>query len=91
MNIPLRDEIGAVIGGEVADRDKRAGGMVVGGVLGAVLGHGIGDRMGDRDRVGMGHALKLGRAGVPVVWRRMVTPTTSPRAAMHGTAAARPR
>lgn len=59
---------GAVIGGQVAGRDERAVGMVVGGVLGAVLGHAIGDRMDDRDRACMGHALELGRAGVPVVW-----------------------
>jgi hypothetical protein len=72
-----RDEIGAVIGGvagaviggQVADRDQRAVGMVVGTVFGAVLGHAIGDRMDDRDRACMGHALELGRAGVPVVWR----------------------
>jgi len=72
-----RDEIGAVIGGvtgavigsRVADRDDRVVGMVVGGVLGAVLGHAIGDRMDDRDRACMGHALELGRPGVPVEWR----------------------
>ncbi|MEW6119043.1 MAG: glycine zipper domain-containing protein [Pseudomonadota bacterium] len=72
-----RDEIGAVIGGvtgavigsQVADRDDRVVGMVVGGVLGAVLGHAIGDSMDDRDRACMGHALELGRPGVPVVWR----------------------
>ncbi|HQT01215.1 MAG: hypothetical protein B7Y26_02830 [Hydrogenophilales bacterium 16-64-46] len=71
-----RDEIGAVIGGvtgvivgsQVADRDDRVVGMVVGGVLGAVLGHAIGDRMDDRDRACMGHALELGKPGVPVVW-----------------------
>lgn len=71
-----RDEIGAVIGGvtgaviggSVADRDDRVVGMVVGGVLGAVLGHAIGDHMDDRDRACMGHALELGRPGVPVVW-----------------------
>jgi surface antigen len=71
-----RDEIGAVIGGvtgavignQVADRDDRVVGMVVGGVLGAVLGHAIGDSMDDRDRACMGHALELGRPGVPVVW-----------------------
>lgn len=71
-----RDEIGAVIGGvtgavigsQVADRDNRVVGMVVGGVLGAVLGHAIGDSMDDRDRACMGHALELGRPGVPVVW-----------------------
>jgi len=33
-----RDEIGAVIGGQVANREDRVVGMVVGGVLGAVLG-----------------------------------------------------
>lgn len=72
-----RDEIGAVIGGvagavigsRVADRDNRVVGMVVGGALGAVLGHTIGDRMDERDRACMGHALELGRAGVPVQWR----------------------
>lgn len=64
-----RDEIGAVIGGQVADRDDRVVGMVVGGVLGAVVGHAIGDSMDDRDRACMGHALELGRPGVPVVWR----------------------
>jgi surface antigen len=71
-----RDEIGAVIGGvtgaviggQVASRDDRVVGMVVGGVLGAVLGHAIGDSMDDRDRACMGHALELGRPGVPVVW-----------------------
>ncbi|MCA1925040.1 MAG: glycine zipper 2TM domain-containing protein, partial [Thiobacillus sp.] len=71
-----RDEIGAVIGGvtgvivgsQVADRDSRVVGMVVGGVLGAVLGHAIGDRMDERDRACMGHALELGKPGVPVVW-----------------------
>jgi surface antigen len=72
-----RDEIGAVvggvtgavIGGHVAGRDDRVVGMVVGGVLGAVLGHAIGDSMDDRDRACMGHALELGRSGVPVAWR----------------------
>lgn len=72
-----RDEIGAVIGGvagavigrQVASRDDRVVGMVVGGVLGAVLGHAIGDSMDDRDRACMGHALELGRPGVPVEWR----------------------
>lgn len=71
-----RDEIGAVIGGvtgaviggQVADRDNRAVGMVVGGVFGAVLGHAIGDSIDDGDRACMGHALELGRPGVPVVW-----------------------
>jgi surface antigen len=71
-----RDEIGAVIGGvtgaviggQVADRDNRAVGMVVGGVFGAVLGHAIGDSIDHRDRACMGHALELGRPGVPVVW-----------------------
>ncbi|MBT9567530.1 MAG: glycine zipper 2TM domain-containing protein [Thiobacillus sp.] len=71
-----RDEIGAVIGGvsgavigsQVADREDRVVGMVVGGVLGAVLGHTIGDRMDARDRACMGHALELGRPGVPVEW-----------------------
>jgi surface antigen len=72
-----RDEIGAVLGGvtgavigsQVAGRDDRVVGMVVGGVLGAVLGHAIGDSMDDRDRACMGHALELGRPGVPVEWR----------------------
>ena len=72
-----RDEIGAVIGGvtgaviggRVADRGDRVVGMVVGGVLGAIVGHAIGDSMDDRDRACMGHALELGRPGVPVVWR----------------------
>lgn len=71
-----RDEIGAVIGGvtgaviggQVADRENRAVGMVVGGVFGAVLGHAIGDSMDNGDRACMGHALELGRPGVPVVW-----------------------
>jgi surface antigen len=71
-----RDEIGtviggvtgAVIGGQVADRDNRAVGMVVGGVFGAVLGHAIGDSLDHGDRACMGHALELGRPGVPVVW-----------------------
>ncbi|MHB1086057.1 MAG: glycine zipper 2TM domain-containing protein [Thiobacillus sp.] len=72
-----RDEIGAVIGGvtgaviggQVAGRGDRVVGMVVGGVLGTVLGHAIGDSMDDRDRACMGHALELGRPGVPVAWR----------------------
>ena len=71
-----RDEIGAVIGGvtgaviggQVAGRGDRVVGMVVGGVLGAVLGHAIGDSMDDRDRACMGHALELGRPGIPVEW-----------------------
>jgi surface antigen len=71
-----RDEIGAVIGGvtgaviggQVASRDDRVVGMVVGGVLGAVLGHAIGDSLDERDRACMGHALELGRPGVPVAW-----------------------
>ena len=71
-----RDEIGAVIGGvtgaviggQVASRDDRVVGMVIGGVLGAVVGHAIGDSMDNRDRACMGHALELGRPGVPVVW-----------------------
>ena len=71
-----RDEIGAaiggvtgaVIGGQVAGRDDRVVGMVLGGVLGAVVGHAIGDSMDERDRACMGHALELGRPGVPVVW-----------------------
>ncbi|WP_018079248.1 glycine zipper 2TM domain-containing protein [Thiobacillus denitrificans] len=73
-----RDEIGAVIGGvtgavigsQVAGRDDRVVGMVVGGVLGAVLGHAVGDSMDERDRACMGHALELGRPGVPVAWHR---------------------
>ncbi len=72
-----RDEIGAVIGGvtgaviggQVADREDRVVGMVIGGVLGAVLGHAIGDAMDKKDRACMGHALELGKPGVPVVWR----------------------
>jgi surface antigen len=72
-----RDEIGAVIGGvagavigsQVADKGDRVVGMVIGGVLGAVLGHAIGDEIDDNDRACMGHALELGRPGVPVVWR----------------------
>jgi len=64
-----RDEIGAVIGGQVAGRDDRVVGTVVGGVLGAVVGHAIGDSMDDRDRACMGHALEPGRPGVPVEWR----------------------
>ena len=44
--------------------------MVVGGVLGAMLGHAIGDSIDDRDRASMGHALELGRPGVPVLWHR---------------------
>lgn len=72
-----RDEIGAVIGGvtgaaigsHVAGYDDRIVGMVVGGMLGAVVGHAIGDSMDERDRACMGHALELGRSGVPVVWR----------------------
>lgn len=59
---------GAVIGGQVAGRDDRAVGMVVGGVLGAVLGHAIGEELDWNDRACMGHALELGKAGVPVVW-----------------------
>lgn len=59
---------GAVIGGQVAGGDDRVVGMVVGGVLGAVLGHAIGDSIDARDRACMGHALELGRPGVPVVW-----------------------
>jgi surface antigen len=72
-----RDEIGAVIGGvtgaaiggQIAGREDRVVGMVIGGVLGAVLGHAIGDSMDDRDRACMGHALELGRPGIPVEWR----------------------
>lgn len=72
-----RDEIGAVIGGvtgaviggQVAGKDDRVVGMVIGGVLGAVIGHAIGDDMDDNDRACMGHALELGKPGVPVVWK----------------------
>jgi surface antigen len=72
-----RDEIGtviggvtgAMIGGQVAGREDRVVGMVVGGVLGAVVGHAIGESMDERDRACMGHALELGRPGVPVAWR----------------------
>jgi len=71
-----RDEIGAVIGGvtgavigsQVTRPEDRVVGMVVGGVIGAVLGHAIGDSIDDRDRACMGHALELGRPGVPVLW-----------------------
>jgi len=71
-----RDEIGtviggvtgAVIGGQIANREDRVVGMVVGGVLGAVVGHAIGDSMDERDRACVGHALELGRPGVPVEW-----------------------
>ena len=71
-----RDEIGEVIGGvagvvigsQVTRREDRVVGMVVGGVIGAVLGHAIGDSIDDRDRACMGHALELGRPGVPVLW-----------------------
>jgi len=71
-----RDEIGAVIGGvtgaviggQVASPGNRAVGMVVGGVFGAAVGYAIGDSMDDGDRACMGHALELGRAGVPVEW-----------------------
>lgn len=59
---------GAVIGGKVAGKDDRVVGMVVGGVLGAVLGHAIGEELDKNDRACMGHALELGKAGVPVVW-----------------------
>jgi surface antigen len=70
-----RDEIGTVLGGvtgavvgsQIAN-DNRAVGMVVGGVLGAVVGHAIGDSMDRGDRACMGHALELGRPGVPVAW-----------------------
>ena len=51
------------------NRDDRVVGMVVGGVLGAIVGHAIGDRMDERDRACMGHALELGRPGMPVEWR----------------------
>ena len=59
---------GAIIGGQVAGKDDRLVGMVVGGVLGAVLGHAIGEEMDKGDWACMGHALELGKAGVPVVW-----------------------
>jgi hypothetical protein len=72
-----RDEIGAVIGGvtgaviggQVAGKDDRIVGMVVGGVLGAILGHAIGDEIDKKDRACMGHALELGKPGVPIVWK----------------------
>lgn len=60
---------GAVIGGQVAGRDDRVVGMVIGGVLGAVLGHAIGEELDNNDRACMGHALELGKTGVPVVWQ----------------------
>lgn len=71
-----RDEIGAVIGGvtgavigsQVARPENQVVGMVIGGALGAVLGHAIGDSIDNRDRACMGHALELGKPGVPVVW-----------------------
>ena len=59
---------GAAIGGQVAGKDDRVVGMVVGGVLGAVLGHAIGEELDKGDMACMGHALELGKAGVPVVW-----------------------
>ena len=59
---------GAVIGGQVAGREDRAVGMVVGGVLGAVLGHAIGEELDRNDQACMGHALELGKTGVPVLW-----------------------
>lgn len=59
---------GAIIGGQVAGKDDRAVGMVVGGVLGAVLGHAVGEELDKSDMACMGHALELGKAGVPVVW-----------------------
>jgi len=59
---------GAVIGGQVAGRDDRVVGMVIGGALGAILGHAIGDSMDKKDRACMGHALELGKVGVPVDW-----------------------
>jgi len=59
---------GAVIGGQVAGKDDRVVGMVIGGVLGAVLGHAIGEELDNNDRACMGHALELGKAGMPVVW-----------------------
>jgi surface antigen len=60
---------GAVIGGEVAGGDDRAVGMVIGGVLGALLGRAIGNEIQRGDRACMGHALELGRPGIPVIWR----------------------
>lgn len=59
---------GAAVGGQVAGRDDRVVGMVIGGVLGAVVGHAIGDAMDKKDRACMGHALELGKTGVPVNW-----------------------
>jgi hypothetical protein len=59
---------GAVIGGQIAGRDDRVVGMVVGGVLGAVLGHAIGEELDKADHACMGHALEIGKAGVPVLW-----------------------
>jgi surface antigen len=59
---------GAVIGGKIAGPDDRVVGIVVGGVLGAILGHAIGDSIDERDRACIGHALELGRPGVPVLW-----------------------
>lgn len=64
---------GAVIGGQVADREDRVVGMVIGGVVGAVIGHAVGDRMDDRDRACMGHALDVGKPGVPVAWKHGTT------------------
>jgi hypothetical protein len=60
---------GAVIGSQVVDKNDQAVGMVVGGVLGAVLGYAIGDTIDKNDRACMGHALELGKAGQPVVWK----------------------
>lgn len=59
---------GATIGGNVASKDDRVVGMVVGGVLGAVLGHAIGEQLDKADHACMGHALELGKPGVPVLW-----------------------
>ncbi len=72
-----RDKIGAVIGGVTGavigsqvtrDNDPLVG-MVLGGVLGAVLGKTIGSEIDRNDRACMGHALELGRPGIPVVWK----------------------
>lgn len=71
-----RDKIGAVIGGvtgavigsQVTREEDRLVGMVIGGVIGAILGKTIGDEVDRNDRACMGHALELGRPGVPVAW-----------------------
>lgn len=60
---------GAVIGSQVTREEDRVVGIVVGGVLGALLGRTVGREIDRNDRACMGHALDLGRPGVPVVWR----------------------